>query len=136
MDIRFMEEAEDKRANTQTSERKSRPYHGLRHRSPCAARGNGRIQKACLRALWALETASTPQILEWTCCGKLHRGDRLMRWDYWTGWRALRAIGAQQLHRSPARGRPWLWSLPFALPRTEEKMKSRIIAECYTQSER
>jgi hypothetical protein len=49
MDIRFMEEAEDKRANTQTSERKSRPYHGLRHRSPYAARGNGRSTVTLLR---------------------------------------------------------------------------------------
>jgi hypothetical protein len=76
------------------------------------ALGNGRVQKAARRALWALGTASTSQIIEFAYARRLlmlgeKRKNDLNR----AARRALLAIGARRIGRASTRGRPWRWRL-------------------------
>src|SRR5262245_42914263 len=98
-----------------------RSLRNLTLRLPAPTKGNGRIQKACLRSLWALGEASTSEIMQWACCMKLHRGDRVFNHDYRTCRRALAAIGAIKIGRAKTIGRPWIWSAPpDATPANDE----------------
>jgi hypothetical protein len=45
--------------NTQMAQPITRKLHNLTRRPAKPALGNGHVQKACCRALWALQTAST-----------------------------------------------------------------------------
>jgi hypothetical protein len=76
------------------------------------ALGNGRVQRAARRALWALEMASTSQVLEWTCSSKRHRGERTTEHDSRAARRALERIGAVRIGRARTIGSPWIWRLP------------------------
>jgi hypothetical protein len=81
-------------------------YPNLAQRPPAPARGAGYVQKMVRRALWALGTASTSQVLEWTRC----RGP-VRHCDYRAARRALEQIGAERMGRAKTIGRPWLWHL-------------------------
>lgn len=98
-------------AKAQTSRRKSKTLRNLRQRPAKPALRNGRIQKGCLRALWAFETASTAQALEFAYALKLHRGE-LRHCDYYSVRRALASIGAVPIGRSRrGSGRAMLWKM-------------------------
>jgi len=53
----------------------------LSRRLPNPAGGRGRVQRACRRALWALETALTPDVIAWAygrrllVCGDKRKND-------------------------------------------------------------
>lgn len=96
--------------NVRARPQKPRWYRNLTHRLPRPAQGCGRVQKAARRALYGLGTASTGEIMQWTCAMKLHRGERLMRHDYRSARRALQSI-AIRVGRAGTRGRPWIWVL-------------------------
>ena len=83
----------------------------LAHRPAKPAKGNGRVQRACKRVLWALGEASTSEVLQWTCAMKLHRDQHIEQWDSRSTRRALKSIGAQRLDRASTIGRPWRWRL-------------------------
>jgi hypothetical protein len=76
----------------------------LSRRLPRPARGNGHVQKACRRALWALQTASTSTIIEWAYVGERRRKDFNLAVR-----RALESIGAERIGRAATAGRPWIW---------------------------
>jgi len=83
----------------------------LRPERPAA--NNGRVQKACRRALIAYDgQCSTSDALEFAYALRLHRGDR-RRNEFPRAVRlAMRAIGAKRLKRSKTgRGRPWIWGM-------------------------
>jgi hypothetical protein len=63
-----------------------------------------------------MQTASTSEILQWTHCLKLHRGDKLAKWDSLTARRALASIGAARVGRARTTGRPWIWRLSGSAP--------------------
>ena len=76
------------------------------------ALGNGHVQKAARRALWALGTASTSQIIEFAYAGRLLMlGERRKNDLNRAARRALLAIGARRIGRASTRGRPWRWRL-------------------------
>jgi len=83
--------------------------HNLAHRLEKPAQGNGRIQKAALRALWAHEgSATTAQVAEWAYCRKLEiEKRRLTKSDYRHIRRALDAV-ADRIGRAGGMGRPIL----------------------------
>jgi hypothetical protein len=81
-------------------------FPNLARRPPAPALGNGRVQKLARRALVALGTASTSEVLGWTRC----RGEVRKR-DYRTAHRVLGEIGAVRVGRASTIGRPWLWKL-------------------------
>jgi hypothetical protein len=49
----------------------------LARRPANPALGRGRVQRLARRALLVLGTASTSDVIAWTCCGKRHRGERI-----------------------------------------------------------
>jgi len=51
----------------------TRSHRNLLRRLPKPAKGRGRVQQPAWRALVVMERASTSQILEWTCAGKVHQ---------------------------------------------------------------
>jgi hypothetical protein len=57
--------------------------------------------------LLALGTASTSEVLKWTCVRKLRRANH----DNRAARRALVQIGAIRIGRAETIGRPWLWRL-------------------------
>jgi hypothetical protein len=61
----------------------------LAQRPAKPALGNGRLQRLARRVLIVLGTASTPQVMEWTCCRKRFRGRRIECHDYRAARRAL-----------------------------------------------
>ena len=88
----------------------------LARRLHSPARGNGKVQQACRRALWVLNEASTSEILQFTYAGKLHRGERVEEWDSRSTRRALAAIGAVRIKQASTIGRPWTWRLSGSTP--------------------
>jgi hypothetical protein len=102
-------------AKTQSPLRKSQSLRNLARRLRAPAEGNGHVQRSAMRALWALGEANTSEILEWTCCSKLHRGERLANHDNRAARRALSRI-AVRIGRAPTRGRPWVWRLSGLAP--------------------
>ena len=82
----------------------------LARRPAAPARGKGRVQRLAKRALLVLGTASTSDVLQWTCCRKLHRGQRLANHDNRAARRALDQIAAR-VGRGTSIGRPLLWRL-------------------------
>jgi hypothetical protein len=82
----------------------------LSRRLPRPARGNGHVQKACRRALWALQTASTSTIIEWAYARELLIVGERRRKDFNLAVRrALESIGAERIGRAATAGRPWIW---------------------------
>jgi len=64
------------------------------------------VQRRARRALIALGTASTSQVISWIRCrGAVRHG------DYRAARRALEQIGAVRIGRGETIGRPWLWRL-------------------------
>ena len=51
----------------------TRSHRNLLRTLPKPAKGRGRVQQPAWRALVVMERASTSQILEWTCAGKVHQ---------------------------------------------------------------
>jgi hypothetical protein len=74
------------------------------------ALGNGRLQRLARRALIVLGTATTSQVMEWTCCRKRLHGRRTECHDYRAARRVLDRM-AIRVGRARTRGRPWLWRL-------------------------
>jgi hypothetical protein len=67
----------------------------LSRRLPKPAQGRGRVQRACRRALWVLETASTSDVIAWAYGRRLLIwGDRRKNDFDRAARRALEAIGA------------------------------------------
>ena len=64
------------------SSRKPVLCRNLAQRPSRPAFGNGRLQRLARRALIVLGTATTPQVMEWTCCRKRFRGRRIECHDY------------------------------------------------------
>src|SRR5215470_6478678 len=94
---------------------KPRSLRNLTQRPARPALSRGHVQQQARYAMWTLGEATTPQVLEWCYCLKLHRGARLARWDYRSCARALAAIGATKIDRvKTQRGRPWRWQMPDA----------------------
>src|SRR6516164_4388932 len=91
--------------------RKPETLRNLLRRLPAPARRNGRLQKACYRALWGLGEASTTEINQWSHALRVHRGERIREGDTWATRRALASIGATRTGRATTRGRPWIWAL-------------------------
>jgi hypothetical protein len=92
----------------------TRSLRNLSRRPPAPAKGNGRLQRQARRVLWAVGAASTSQILQWTCCDKLHRGKRITVHDSRAARRALQSIGATRTGRAMTSGRPWIWRLQIS----------------------
>ena len=90
--------------------RQSAWRRNLARRLPKPALNRGRVQVLALRALRVLGEANTSEILQWTCCRKLHRGQRLANHDNRACRRALDRI-AERVGRAGGRGRPWIWWL-------------------------
>jgi len=77
-------------------------------RSPAKpALNRGRVQRLARRALLALGTASTSEVLDWTCVRKRRRANN----DNRAARRALEQIGAIRIGRAKTIGRPMLWRL-------------------------
>src|SRR5262245_37768564 len=78
--------------------------------SPLAAKGNGRVQKACNLAFIAFDgPVTTSDAIEWAyprAQGWRNDFNRAVR-------RALVSIGAQRIGHARTRGRPWLWAPPL-----------------------
>jgi hypothetical protein len=89
----------------------SGPRRNLARRPAKPALNRGRVQRLAKRALLVLGTASTSEILEWTCCLKLHRGQRLANHDNRAARRVLERMGAERTGRAQTKGRPILWRL-------------------------
>jgi hypothetical protein len=89
---------------TRTRPQKAQSLRNLKRRFPAPARGNGRVQWACRRALWALGEAPTSEILQFAYALKRHGGGRIEEWDGWSTRRALASIGAIRTGK--------LWRLP------------------------
>jgi len=74
-----------------------------------AAQGRGRVQRACRRALWALGTASTSDVIAWAYAQRLLIGGDPRRNDFnRAARRALATIGAVRVGRAQTIGRPHL----------------------------
>ena len=99
-------------SNAHARLKKRATVRNLQHRPLQPALKRGRVQRAAMRALWALGRASTGEIVTWTCAMKLHRGERLVRNDYWSARRALASVGAERVGRGGSPGRPIMWRLP------------------------
>src|SRR5262245_22115295 len=100
----------------------------LAHRLEKPAQGNGRIQKAALRALWAHEgTATTAQVAEWAYCRKLEiEKGRLTKSEYRHIRRALDGV-ADRVGRAGGMGRPILWRLrPRTRPRRRQSKEEKF----------
>jgi hypothetical protein len=83
----------------------------LARRPPKPAQGNGRrVQVRARRALWALNEASTSEVISWAY-PQLMWGDRNRNHYNRAARRALQSIGAIRIGRAPTTGRPWLWRL-------------------------
>jgi hypothetical protein len=93
------------------SQKISRSLRNLARRPAKPALNRGRVQRLAKRALLVLGAASTSEILEWTCCRKLHRGQRLANHDNRSARRALEQMGAERTGRVHTIGRPILWRL-------------------------
>ena len=78
--------------------------------SRMAAKGNGRVQRQCCRALLVHGTISTSDAIAWSyrelMWGAPRRNtlNRAVR-------RALVSIGAKRVGRGSTIGRPWLWRM-------------------------
>ena len=72
----------------------STEIHEMRNLTPLRppARQNGRLQRQARRVLWLMHEATTGQVMEWSYCLKVHRGERIARWDYRSTRRALESI--------------------------------------------
>jgi hypothetical protein len=88
----------------------------LTRRPATPAKNNGRVQRLARRALLVLGTASTTEVMEWTCCRK----DRRQNDDNRAARRALASIGAERIGRATSIGRPILWRLADASSATHE----------------
>ena|SRR6266436_6800434 len=84
----------------------------LKLRPPRPSYRRGPVQTRARYALWALEQASTSEIMAWTHCMREHRGERRTNGDRWSAHRALAQIGAVPVGRANTIGRPILWRLP------------------------
>jgi hypothetical protein len=91
---------------------------GTLDRLPALARGNGGIQHAARRALIALGTASTSDVMGWTCARKRRRRND----DCRHARRALEQIGAVRVGRASMIGRPHSWRL--RLPHDDRESSS------------
>ena len=91
---------------------KAAAFRNLVHRPAKPALNRGRVQRLAQRALLALGgTATTSQVIGWTCCSKrLVHGRRIERHDYRAARQALDRI-AERIGRAKTIGRPWLWRL-------------------------
>jgi hypothetical protein len=92
------------------SEQLTRSIRNLSRRLAKPALNNGRVQRAALRALWTLRTASTSQVIEWTSCGKRHRGEHVGDNDTRAARRVLERY-AVRIGRAKTIGRPVLWRI-------------------------
>jgi hypothetical protein len=88
----------------------TRTSRNLSRRLAKPALNNGRVQRAALRALWALQTASTSQILRWTRALKRYRGERVGQNDARAARRVLDRY-AVRVGRAKTIGRPVLWRI-------------------------
>jgi hypothetical protein len=68
------------------------------------------VQVRARRALWALNEASTSEVISWAY-PQLMWGDRNRNHYNRAARRALQSIGAIRIGRAPTTGRPWLWRL-------------------------
>jgi hypothetical protein len=86
----------------------------LSKRLPTPAKGMGRVQRACRRALIAYDgVVDTSTCITWSYSRRLltenaKRGDSLN----YAVRRALETLGAKRIERTEGRGRPWLWMTP------------------------
>src|SRR5262249_21791646 len=79
------------------------------------ARGMGRIQRSCRRALIAHGIISTSEAISWAYSKRLLMDGAKRNNDMnGTVRNALEAIGAKRIERTGAHGRPWLWALTHA----------------------
>jgi hypothetical protein len=104
-----------------TSELKRKSYNAVlrirlqtleRHRKLKPAKGMGRVQRACRRALIAHDgVVTTSQCIDWAYSKRLLMGSEKRRNDFnKAAGRALVAIGAKRIERGGTRGRPLLWA--------------------------
>jgi len=91
-------------------QKKAAALRNLAHRPAKPALNRGRIQILVQRALLTLNgTATTSQVIGWTCCRKrLLQGRRIERHDYRAARRALDRI-AERIGRAKTIGRPWIF---------------------------
>ena len=80
---------------------------------PKPAKGNGRLQRACRRVLWAHDgQCSTSVIIDWCYARRLLiLGERRRNGFNVAVRRALEAISAERCGRAATIGRPILWRL-------------------------
>jgi len=77
----------------------------LRNLQPKPALGNGRVQKACKRALYALTEASTSEITSWTFATRP------------STYRALLRVAVAINRSKKGSGRPIVWRRRIPIPR-------------------
>jgi hypothetical protein len=82
----------------------------LAHRPARPAYRRGAVQRRAIYAMITLGgTASTRQVMDWTCALKVVWGGRLGRHNYRAARRALEQMGAERIGRASTQGRPILW---------------------------
>jgi len=96
---------------------------------PKPAKGNGRLQRACRRVLWAHDgQCSTSVIIDWCYARRLLiLGERRRNGFNVAVRRALEAISAERCGRAATIGRPILWRLrsPWRYPCGWQMMKCK-----------
>src|SRR5262245_34285921 len=84
----------------------------LAKRLPRPAYRNGKIQRACRRAMGARETATTSELVRIAYVRRVLLHGKPLRPDqYRHVHRAMEQIGAVRIRRGGGRGRPWIWAL-------------------------
>jgi len=78
--------------------------------SRIAAKGNGRVQRQCRRALLVHGTISTSDAIAWAYRELMWGAPRRNTLNRATR-RALASIGAVKVGRAATVGRPWLWEM-------------------------
>jgi len=75
-----------------------------------AAKGNGRVQRLCRRALLVHGTISTSDAIAWSYHALMWGAPRRNTLNR-AARRALVSIGAVKIGRASTVGRPWLWEM-------------------------
>jgi hypothetical protein len=83
----------------------------FKRKLPRPAQSNGRLQRACRRALWAHDVVSTSVAMDW-CYWRLQWEERRPNHLNLAVRYAMKTIGAVRIGRARTRGRPWLWRAP------------------------
>jgi hypothetical protein len=97
--------------NMRTPHQLTAQRRNLSRRLPKPAQGNGRVQRACRRALLVHGTASTSEVIAWAYARRLLIGGDGRRNDFNRAVRrALEAVGAVKVRRAATIGKPWIWA--------------------------